>query len=73
MTSKLVRQHLMDVGLDGDIAQYNELKGLSGGQKVKVVLAAAMWSNPQLLILDEPTNFCEYLAPPLSSTSSNFD
>ncbi|KNE87411.1 hypothetical protein PSTG_19204, partial [Puccinia striiformis f. sp. tritici PST-78] len=44
-------------GLDGDIAEYNELKGLSGGQKVKVVIAAALWSKPQVLILDEPTNF----------------
>ncbi|GAA5923873.1 hypothetical protein JCM1841_001420 [Sporobolomyces salmonicolor] len=59
MSGKLVRQHLIDVGLDGDIAEYNELKGLSGGQKVKVVIAAAMWSKPQVLILDEPTNFLD--------------
>lgn len=51
MSGKLVRKHLEDVGLDGDIAEYNEIKGLSGGQKVKVVLAAAMWSKPQVLIL----------------------
>ncbi|EJT97252.1 hypothetical protein DACRYDRAFT_25084 [Dacryopinax primogenitus] len=55
----VVRKHLEDVGLDGDIAQYNEMKGLSGGQKVKVVIAAAMWNNPQLLVLDEPTNFLD--------------
>ncbi|POW07506.1 hypothetical protein PSHT_09926 [Puccinia striiformis] len=54
-----IRQHLIDVGLDGDIAEYNELKGLSGGQKVKVVIAAALWSKPQVLILDEPTNFLD--------------
>jgi elongation factor 3 len=59
MSGKLVRKHLEDVGLDGDIAEYNELKGLSGGQKVKVVIAAAMWSKPQVLILDEPTNFLD--------------
>ncbi|GAA5874427.1 hypothetical protein JCM16303_005850 [Sporobolomyces ruberrimus] len=59
MSLKLVRQHLMDVGLDGDIAEYNEMRGLSGGQKVKVVIAAAMWSKPQCLILDEPTNFLD--------------
>ncbi|GAA6061360.1 hypothetical protein JCM10212_005814 [Sporobolomyces blumeae] len=59
MSGKLVRQHLMDVGLDGDIAEYNEMRGLSGGQKVKVVIAAAMWSKPQCLILDEPTNFLD--------------
>lgn len=28
----LVRKHLEDIGLDGDIAQYNEISGLSGGE-----------------------------------------
>ncbi|KAF8606113.1 hypothetical protein BDV93DRAFT_520970 [Ceratobasidium sp. AG-I] len=55
----LVRKHLEDVGLDGDIAQYNEMSGLSGGQKVKVVIASALWNNPQIMILDEPTNFLD--------------
>merc|ERR1712006_16883 len=32
---------------------------LSGGLKVKVVLAAAMWQNPHVLILDEPTNYLD--------------
>jgi elongation factor 3 len=59
ISTKLIRKHLEDVGLDGDIAEYNEISGLSGGQKVKVVLAAAMWSKPQCLILDEPTNFLD--------------
>lgn len=27
-----VRKHLEDIGLDGDIAQYNEISGLSGGE-----------------------------------------
>jgi elongation factor 3 len=27
--------------------------------KVKVVLAAAMWQNPHILILDEPTNYLD--------------
>jgi len=58
-SAHLVRKHLEEVGLDGDIAQYNEMGGLSGGQKVKVVIAAALWNNPQILILDEPTNFLD--------------
>lgn len=49
----LIRKHLEDVGLDGDIAQYNEIQGLSGGQKVKVVIAAALWNNPQVLIVSD--------------------
>ena len=32
---------------------------MSGGQKVKVVLAAAMWNQPHICILDEPTNFLD--------------
>jgi elongation factor 3 len=35
------------------------MRGLSGGQKVKVVIAAAMWQNPHMLILDEPTNYLD--------------
>merc|ERR1711964_299661 len=30
-----------------------------GGMKVKVVLAAAMWQSPHVLILDEPTNYLD--------------
>merc|ERR1711981_1551151 len=33
--------------------------GMSGGMKVKVVLAATMWQNPHILILDEPTNYLD--------------
>ena len=29
-----VRKHLEDIGLDGDIAQYNEISGLSGGTTI---------------------------------------
>lgn len=54
-----VREILEAVGLDGDIAQYNEMSGLSGGQKVKVVIAASMINRPQILFLDEPTNFLD--------------
>ena len=33
--------------------------GPPGGQKVKVVIAAAMWNNPHMLVLDEPTNYLD--------------
>ena len=55
----IVRKHLEDIGLDGDIAQYNEISGLSGGQKIKLVVAACLWNNPQICVLDEPTNFLD--------------
>ncbi|EEB07607.1 AAA family ATPase ELf1 [Schizosaccharomyces japonicus yFS275] len=54
-----IRKHFEEVGLPGDIADYNPISSLSGGQKVKVVLAACLWNNPQLLVLDEPTNFLD--------------
>jgi len=58
-SANIVRKHLEDIGLDGDIAQYNEIAGLSGGQKIKLVIAACLWNNPQICILDEPSNFLD--------------
>lgn len=56
---KVISKHFEDLGMDPEIANHNEISGLSGGQKVKVVLAGAMWNNPHLLVLDEPTNFLD--------------
>jgi len=54
-----IAKHFEDLGLDPEIANHNEIGSLSGGQKVKVVIAGAMWNNPHLLVLDEPTNFLD--------------
>ncbi len=35
---------------------YSLLKDLTGAQKVKVLLAQALFGNPDILLLDEPTN-----------------
>ena len=35
---------------------YAKMKELTGGQKVKVLLAQALFGNPDILLLDEPTN-----------------
>ncbi len=35
---------------------YVKMKELTGGQKVKVLLAQALFGNPDILLLDEPTN-----------------
>ena len=59
LTTKNVEQHLEDVGLDREYGTHHRIAALSGGQKVKVVLAAAMWNQPHLLILDEPTNYLD--------------
>ena len=59
LSPRVISQHFEAVGLEPDVADHTPIAGLSGGQKVKVVLAGAMWNNPHLLILDEPTNFLD--------------
>jgi ABC-type multidrug transport system ATPase subunit len=51
--------HLTDFGLDPSIASQTKIGGLSGGQKAKLVFAAAMWTKPHVLVLDEPTNYLD--------------
>ena len=48
-----------DVGLHREIGTHHRIGALSGGQKVKVVIAAAMWMQPHILIFDEPTNYLD--------------
>ena len=52
LTQKFVEDHLKDVGLEAEIATHTRMGALSGGQKVKVVLAASMWNTPHIVILD---------------------
>ena len=59
LSTKNVEQHIEDVGLDKEFGTHYRMSALSGGQKVKVVLAAAMWNQPHILILDEPTNYLD--------------
>ncbi|KAH8058456.1 ATPase [Aureococcus anophagefferens] len=54
-----LQAHLDEFGLPQEFGTYGKVRGLSGGQKVKLVLAAAMWNRPHLLILDEPTNYLD--------------
>merc|ERR1712008_77840 len=46
-------------GLSREFGTHYRMSALSGGQKVKVVLAAAMWMQPHIVILDEPTNYLD--------------
>lgn len=41
---------------------YMQMKELSGDQKVKVLLAQALFGNPDILLLDEPTNHLDVAA-----------
>merc|ERR1711881_204525 len=59
LTSPSIEKHLGDFGVDPESASHTQINQLSGGMKVKIVLAAAMWQNPHALILDEPTNYLD--------------
>ncbi len=66
-------------GLDVDDSLYERMMGdMQGGQKVRVLLAQALFGNPPALLLDEPTNhldldsvhwlkeyLCEYEGTPI--------
>ncbi|WP_085524622.1 ABC-F family ATP-binding cassette domain-containing protein [Tuberibacillus sp. Marseille-P3662] len=46
---------LKGLGIDEDL-QNRQMAELTGDQKVKVLLAQALFGNPDILLLDEPTN-----------------
>lgn len=46
---------LSGLGISEDL-HYMQMKDLAGNQKVRVLLAQALFGNPDILILDEPTN-----------------
>jgi ATPase subunit of ABC transporter with duplicated ATPase domains len=46
---------LNGLGIETDL-HYKLMSELSGGDKVKVLLAQALFGNPDILLLDEPTN-----------------
>ncbi|KAI0035012.1 P-loop containing nucleoside triphosphate hydrolase protein [Vararia minispora EC-137] len=54
-----IEQHFADFGLEAEFVSHNTMRGLSGGQKVKIVLGAATWRRPHVICLDEPTNYLD--------------
>lgn len=64
------------LGISQDLLDY-DLKKLSGGTKIKVMLAKMLLEDSQVLLLDEPTNFLdvahvEWLKKYLSQTNKTF-
>lgn len=51
VTTSEIQGHLDGFGLPQEFGTYGKIKGLSGGQKVKLVLAAAFWQNPHLIVM----------------------
>lgn len=59
LVRKEIEQHGANFGLDAELVSHSRMRGLSGGQRVKVVLAACSWQRPHLIVLDEPTNYLD--------------
>ncbi|MGN0550257.1 MAG: ABC-F family ATP-binding cassette domain-containing protein [Acutalibacteraceae bacterium] len=55
--SKLIQ----GLGLEESIL-YSNMSTLTGNEKVKVLLAQALFGNPEILLLDEPTNNLDVMA-----------
>ena len=50
---------LSNLGISEDL-HYAEMKDLDGKQKVRVLIAQALFGNPDVLIMDEPTNDLDF-------------
>ena len=56
-----VSRLLQGLGLSQDLL-YSQMSTLSGKEKVKVLLAQALFGNPGIILLDEPTNHLDVKA-----------
>ncbi|MGN0719664.1 MAG: ABC-F family ATP-binding cassette domain-containing protein [Anaerovoracaceae bacterium] len=56
-----VSRLIQGLGLSGDIL-YTPMASLTAKQKVKVLLAQALFGNPEIVLLDEPTNHLDVKA-----------
>lgn len=54
-----IEKHVACFGISAEHCSHTPLGQLADGPKVKVVLAAATWLNPHIIVLDEPTNYLD--------------
>ena len=59
LTAPSIEKYLASFSISPEQSGHTVIGSLSGGQKVKVVLAASLWQRPHIVILDEPTNYLD--------------
>jgi ATPase subunit of ABC transporter with duplicated ATPase domains len=59
ITRREICKHFALFGIDEEMACNRPISALSAGQKSKLTLAAALWTKPHLIALDEPTNYID--------------
>merc|ERR1719223_650066 len=59
LTQEAIEEHCAHFGLQKEIVSHTPVSQLAAGEKIKIVLAAAMWLNPHIVIMDEPTNYLD--------------
>merc|ERR1712066_273195 len=52
-------KHLEAFGIDEEMCCNRLIGSFSAGQKSKLAIACALWTEPHLLALDEPTNYLD--------------
>lgn len=55
-------KHFANFGLDEDLIARRMVSNLSGGQKSKLMIGAAFWTKPHIVLFDEPTNYLDFEA-----------
>lgn len=49
LTQNSIQSHFEDFGLDPQFSTHGKIQSLSGGQKIKTILASALWANPHMV------------------------
>lgn len=60
LTRREIVRHFESFGLSEEMVAMRALGTFSGGQKSKLMIAAAFWMKPHVCCLDEPTNFLDF-------------
>jgi elongation factor 3 len=59
LTKNEIQKHFETFGLEAEHSVHGKIRGLSGGQKMRVTLGSATYFKPHVIVLDEPSNFLD--------------